>query len=549
MQRIYATLTLIFALTGVAVPVSAQAGNQRLADANRSAMEAYNNLDMEVAKRTLEDAAKGAERSGAKGPGLARTYANLGVVLVGGMGDKDAGGNAFVRALREDPSVEPDPIVATPEVMSVFNAAKKRAASAPAASEPEPTETPALSSGPSAAPATGNLDHEPVTEQVANTPIPVFVRKGDIEAETVKIFYRSLATAKPRSAQMRSADDGWAFVIPCDVVVDPTVEYFVVAEDSDGNRVGNFGDPEAPVSVSVVSSLSGPAPSLPGMAPPKSCAAQLESECPPGLPGCHTGTASLGGACSTDNDCSTGLVCEDDICSLEGRGSKSSKKDTSFFVEAAFGVGATYVTGSSAVDRALSPEQFQAALVSGNNDPAATYEVLRRQGFDCDVTTSTGADGTTKLNANNCGLAVKSSGFVAVPALHVAAGYVITPAINVALTLRYQLSSGQGTMAGKAIGVRGEYLLTKPKPTGLRAGVTLGAALGTVQAQAATDRGTPPFATSANTNGIGMLLQGGIRGSYRVTKNVGIIAAPTLVLALPKTLFAIDIIAGVEAAF
>jgi hypothetical protein len=539
-----ATLTIVLALSGLAASASAQVSNQRLAEINRSAMEAYNNLDVEVAKRTLEDAARSAERGGSKGPALARTYANLGVVLVGGMGETSSGTEAFVRALREDPNVEPDPLVATPEVMSAFASAKRKAGSSSSARATAPQPAPI----PEQVPATGNLDHEPVPEQLAQTPIPVFVRRSDeLEAEKVKIFYRSLGMTKPGAAEMKPTQDGWAFLIPCIDVAEPTVEYFIVAEDSDGNKVGNFGDPNAPVSVNVVTTRSLPPPALPGLPPPQTCSAAIENECPPGLPGCRSGNGQLGDSCTSDEACSTGLICDDDFCSIGDRGgsSSSSKGDTSLFLELGFGLGATYVSSNSTADRGITQQQLNDAAGLVNNDIAGTRSILRKQGYDCDLVP---ADGNL-IEARECSLAVNTPGFVAVPALHFAAGYYLTPRINVALTGRFQLSRGRGTLAGIGLGGRGEYLLFKPKPTGLRTGVFVGAMLGSVQARPGGSGKNGPFATSSNPDGIGVLVQGGLRVNYHFTKNVGLVVTPALVLALPNTLFNVDIAAGLELAF
>jgi hypothetical protein len=541
-----ATFTMVLALSGLAASASAQVSNQRLAEINRSAMEAYNNLDVEVAKRTLEDAARSAERGGSKGPALARTYANLGVVLVGGMGETAAGTEAFVRALREDPNVEPDPLVATPEVMSAFASAKRKVGSSASARATAPEPAPI----PEQVPATGNLDHEPVPEQLAQTPIPVFVRRSDeLEAETLKVFYRSLGMSKPGSAEMKPTQDGWAFLIPCIDVAEPTVEYFIVAEDADGNKVGNFGDPNAPVSVNVVTTRSLPAPSLPGLPPPQTCSAAIENECPPGLPGCRSGNGQLGDSCTSDDACSTGLICDDDFCSIGDRGgssSSSSKGDTSLFLELGFGLGATYVSSNSTADRGITEPQLRAAsdLVGADNIPAV-QSILRKQGYDCDLVAAPNGG----VQSNGCDLAVNTPGFVAVPALHFAAGYYVTPRFNVALTGRFQLSRGRGTLAGIGLGGRGEYLLFKPKPTGLRTGVFVGAMLGSVQARPGGSGKNGPFATSSNPNGIGVLVQGGLRVNYHFTKNVGLVVTPALVLALPNTLFNVDIAAGLELAF
>ena len=47
----------LLAILTVASSVAAQSNPQQLADANRAAMDAYNNLDIEAAKKQLEEAA------------------------------------------------------------------------------------------------------------------------------------------------------------------------------------------------------------------------------------------------------------------------------------------------------------------------------------------------------------------------------------------------------------------------------------------------------------------------------------------------------------
>jgi tetratricopeptide (TPR) repeat protein len=241
-------LNLVFVLLLMAFSGSAlaQSNAQQLGEANRVAMDAYNNLEIEVAKETLERAAANAERNGLSGTGLARTYANLGVVEIGGFGDASSALEAFVRALREDPNVEPDPLVSTPEVLQVFAQAKRRAGGSRSRSRTPPP--PAM--------VEGNLEHVPAAEQLVNAPIPVYVANADDEVASMKIFYRSIGMKQPKSVQMARGRDGFSYTIPCEDVFTPKVEYFVLAFDSDGNRIGNAGSPENPVTVPIVSPVS-----------------------------------------------------------------------------------------------------------------------------------------------------------------------------------------------------------------------------------------------------------------------------------------------------
>lgn len=545
MHRLYATLILGLLLS-LASAAHAQMSDKKLAEANRVAMEAYNNLDIETAKKALEEAVKAAERSNTHGSALARTYANLGVVLVGGLGDTSAGTDAFMHALKEDANVEPDPIVSTPEVMTAFNTAKRKVASGGGA---KPIAAVVAAAPPPAAvtqgPIEGNLAHTPVPEQLSQTAVPVYVAKSGVEAETLKIFYRSLGMSKPKSAEMRETDDGFSYLIPCTDVFEPSVEYFIIAEDDDGDQVGNAGTPQHPVVVPVVTSRSAPAPALPGQAPPQQCGAV--EECPPGMPGCSTGTAQLGDTCRSSSECSSGLRCVDDFCSMsdgddDEEGSRDKSGQPRWFVDVGAGVGASYVGEGKTADRAPSVQLVTDAQGWLDENRADAY--LYENGYDCET------NNEIPLVASNCKVAVKQPGFVAVPIITFAAGYYVTPKIGLALTGRFQLHRGEGPLAGMAVGARFEYQMTKPGAKGFHSGFLAGASLGTIQARPGTESTRKgPYATSAQRGGVGALVHIGFRFGYRFSRYFGLQAAPQVSLGFPSFLPSLDLTGGIEAAF
>jgi hypothetical protein len=547
MHRLYATLILGLMLS-LASAAHAQMSDKKLADANRVAMDAYNNLDIESAKKALEDAVKAAERANTHGSALARTYANLGVVLVGGLGDTPGGTDAFMHALKEDPNVEPDPIVSTPEVMTAFNTAKRKVASGGGA---KPIAAVAAAAPPIAAatqgPIEGNLAHTPPPEQLSQTAVPVYVAKGGVEAETLKIFYRSLGMSKPKSAAMRETEDGFSYLIPCTDVFEPSVEYFIIAEDDDGDQVGNSGTPQHPVVVPIVTARSAPAPALPGQAPPQQCGA-VEEECPPGMPGCSSGTGQLGDTCRKSAECSSGLKCVDDFCSMsdgddedDDDGGKTGQPR--WFLDVGAGVGATYVGEGKTADRSPSVELVTEAQEWVEEDRADAY--LFENGYDCDTSME------VPLVASNCKVAVKKPGFVAVPIITFAVGYYVTPKIGLSLTGRFQLQRGEGPMAGMAVGGRFEYQMTKPEAKGFHAGFLAGASVGTIQARPGTESTRKgPYATSAAySTGVGALAHIGFRIGYRFSRYFGVQAAPQVSLGFPSFLPSLDLSAGLEGAF
>jgi hypothetical protein len=554
MHRFCATLfvLLLLALPGAA---SAQLSNQKLAEINRVAMEAYNNLDIETARSTLEDAVRKAESSNTHGPALARTYANLGVIVIGGLGDNNAGVDAFVHALKEDPNVEPDPIVATPEVMVAFATAKKKAGAARGGS---------AARNPSKG-VEGNLSHEPAAEQLSQTAVPVFVSKSGVNADKVRIFYRSLGMSKPKSADMKQVEGGWAYLIPCTDVFEPTVEYFIVAEDDDGDQVGNAGTPEHPVAVPIVSTRTQEAPSLPGQEPPTQCGASGSlDECPPGLPGCRIGTAQLGDVCRSNSDCASGLRCEDDFCTTDD-GSEPSSSDSSagpkWFLDVGIGMGATIVGSGMTADRA--PPKYrvdEAALAQSmapdvnpddniQGDPAAGQAYLKSVGYDCDWNQVVQPGGAAGVEATNCKVAVKDKGLVPVLMLNIAAGRYLSPRWALALWARLQIGAGMGPLAGMTVGARTEYLLTKPALKGFHAGAILGLGIGTIQAKPPSKIPDTPFATSAPGGGVGVVSTLGVRMGYRFNRYIGILVTPGVTMGFPRFMTSLDLSAGVAASF
>jgi hypothetical protein len=77
--------------------------NTDLYEANVAALQEYRHGDPQAAYHRLRSAVRSAVRRGVHGPALARTYANLGVVLAEGAHDHRRAVRAFRRALREDP--------------------------------------------------------------------------------------------------------------------------------------------------------------------------------------------------------------------------------------------------------------------------------------------------------------------------------------------------------------------------------------------------------------------------------------------------------------
>ena len=300
--RLASAVVVALALTfGITAPAHAQRALQQVLDLNRQAMEAYNNLEIEQAQSLLEQALQAAQRGRVTGAPLARTYMNLGVVAIGGLGDNGSGLNYFVQALQTDPNVQLDPLTSTPDIQTTFALARQRAGTGGGGGgTPEPVDTPPddvvePSGGGSAAP--GNLSHAPVREQLTQTAVPVYVEIPGRPAH-VYLYYRAHGMRDFQRVEMQRVAGGYGYEIPCADVFEPEVAYYIVAFGSDGSPMGFAGAQASPITVPIVSARTMEAPALPGRAPPTQC---VDRECPPGKAGCASrGGPARGDTCPSD---------------------------------------------------------------------------------------------------------------------------------------------------------------------------------------------------------------------------------------------------------
>lgn len=163
-------LALLGFLSTAPAAFAQQSAEQIVLDLNHSAMEAYNNMDINRAGSLLEEALGVAAQNGVSRPLLAQTNMNLAVVYVGGLGDNDGGVRYFADALCADPNVQLDPLTSTPDIQSVFQVAVARvqqqgcqnstvnvapgaAAQGAPMQQRRPQQAPMMEQGPAAAPS------------------------------------------------------------------------------------------------------------------------------------------------------------------------------------------------------------------------------------------------------------------------------------------------------------------------------------------------------------------------------------------------------------
>src|SRR3982751_5165563 len=98
----------------------------KLVQMNKKALEDYDTLEWDAAKKTLLDALMTGKRAGLENhPVMARTYVHLGAVYISGFKNRDKAIQSFSRALEIDPAIQLSKGIATSDVNEAFAAAKR----------------------------------------------------------------------------------------------------------------------------------------------------------------------------------------------------------------------------------------------------------------------------------------------------------------------------------------------------------------------------------------------------------------------------------------
>lgn len=258
---------------------------ERIQQMSRKAMEDYDSLEFDSAKRTLTDCIGMLRSSGLDETALAaKVYTNLGIVYIAGFRDKGRGQQQFERALNIDPSLKLDPAVATPELLEVWNAAvqslpkKKRAIAQ--GGQPGQTGQPGQS-GQTGQPGQGGhsgkdpetpaapavppekaLQHTPLDEVASGQRVSVYAHPL-VSVARAQLFYRGPGQERYRVVPMgrsRKVPGDIVGLIPADATQGRNIQYYLEAYDDGGNVVGRQGSPESPLIISInVSKTPAPA--------------------------------------------------------------------------------------------------------------------------------------------------------------------------------------------------------------------------------------------------------------------------------------------------
>ena len=250
-----AALVVVAVALGLAPLAHAQDSKaaRKIDDMNRTAMEDYDLLEVEVARKQLNDALAVAKRNKLeKSAAAARTHLDLGIVLGAGLSDQDAALIEFIAALQIDPTLRLEAAYRSPALQKTFDQAR---ATVGGVRETVP--------GPAPAPAPSEdrgIRHTPVEESLAGQPILISVRLGaEVRAREVVLAYRPAGADSFTQLAMKAATGGeLQGIIPDAATHGSALQYYLEARGATGKVLAASGSADAPHIVAIARAAGAP---------------------------------------------------------------------------------------------------------------------------------------------------------------------------------------------------------------------------------------------------------------------------------------------------
>jgi hypothetical protein len=237
----------IVAVALAAAPAAAQDPRavKRVEDLNRAAMEDYDLLELDSARKQLADALAMIKKHRLERHKVAaRTHLNLAIVHGGGLGDQETALQELTAALEIDPDTKLEAAYRSPALQKTFEQARASVLGNSGAAAPAP------------APLSAALTHTPVEEARAGEPLAINVKLGGElvdRATQLVLRYRPSGAETFGAVSLRAAGGGeFQGVIPESATRGDTVHYFVEARAATGKVLASAGNVDAPHIVSLI---------------------------------------------------------------------------------------------------------------------------------------------------------------------------------------------------------------------------------------------------------------------------------------------------------
>jgi hypothetical protein len=277
-----------------AQPAAAQYTRDRSANEriNKAVADHYLQMNFGQAEEQLLGVVKACEDK-CRPATIARAWMYVGVVRGSGKGDQHSAKQAFDTAVGQDPGVELDEALATPETKVTFEASRKSrpeggrrlpmigASPMGGGDEPLPSDEPL----PDEKPKRKGLACTPTSREVQTRRAIPFDCRSDEEVARMTLRYQEHGEAEWKTIDMQRAGESFRATLPCEITTDSgRISFFVVASDATGDPVDTLGSKGEPQRITI-DPKSTEAPAYPGAEPPPRCEEKVL--CPPDFPGCE----------------------------------------------------------------------------------------------------------------------------------------------------------------------------------------------------------------------------------------------------------------------
>ena len=235
------------ALVPAAAPNPAVA---QIKDLNGQARKAFDNYSYRGAGRKLQKALKLAmDYRLTRDPAVGDTYLLLGITAVAGSNDLYRGLHFFVRALRLNPKAKVPKALATPQLMQMFNKARKalKTVGRPPTIKLGTVDEEKVTERKTKKNKTLGLVHTSVDLARRNFPVPIKVQLGiDVHASKVFVYYRRAGQVKYKRLKMTKIKDTFRADIPPAATVGRYLHYYIEALDQRGRPTSRHGSARGP---------------------------------------------------------------------------------------------------------------------------------------------------------------------------------------------------------------------------------------------------------------------------------------------------------------
>jgi len=273
------SFAIAFAVSIVAGQAVAQdqAAIDKLVQMNKKALDDYDTLEWDSAKKTLLDALMAGKKAGLDNhPVMARTYVHLGAVYITGFRNREKAIQSFIRALEIDPGIQLSKGIATSEVNDAFAEAKR--ARGMGGGEAPPTAKkrrgPVMDTGgdeaaPAPAPKKKAPKHSVSDDESEEKDLPVKIQALDCPNEdeaiidkaatlrcavapnlpVAKVFlmYQEPGKEEYTEVEMTKSPKGWwVGKIPKKVMTGKSVKYYFEGRNAAGKPVVRNGESSSP---------------------------------------------------------------------------------------------------------------------------------------------------------------------------------------------------------------------------------------------------------------------------------------------------------------